>query len=627
MTEVRPLPEALLTPWGEVLDPACPLPEHPRPQLVRDAWLSLNGRWQYAIRPGEELPAPDGFDGPIVVPFSPETLLSGVRRLVRPEDVLHYRRTFSLPPGFRPEPDGRVLLHFDAVDQWCRVLVNGSVVAEHVGGYLPFTADVTDVLTGGEEELRVVVRDPSDTGHLSRGKQRLAHGGIWYTPQSGIWQTVWLEAVPAQWVERLELVPDLGPEPRRPGAERLRVVVHVAGAGGAQRAGGTPPAGALPVGTSLPVGASLPVEVVVRAEGVELARVRGAAGEPLVLSLPHARRWSPEDPFLHDVEVRAGADVVRSYAGLRTFGLGPDAAGLPRLLLNGAPYFHAGVLDQGYWSDGGYTAPADAALVHDISTMRRLGFTMLRKHIKVEPLRWYHHCDRLGMLVWQDMVNGGGRYNPAVISVPAVASRARLSDRRHERFARGDAAAREHWLGELDATVRLLGNVVSLAMWVPFNEGWGQFDAAAVCDRVRALDPTRTVDHASGWHDQGAGDLTSLHVYFRPFRAPRRRAATAHRALALTEYGGYSLRLPEHASTPREFGYRRYPDAAALAEAFTALHERQVIPAIPRGLAASVYTQLSDVEDETNGLLTYDRRVLKLDEDVVRAVTAQLRLG
>jgi hypothetical protein len=259
--------------------------------------------------------------------------------------------------------------------------------------------------------------------------------------------------------------------------------------------------------------------------------------------------------------------------------------------------------------------------------MRRLGFTMLRKHIKIEPLRWYHHCDRLGMLVWQDMVNGGSTYNPAVISVPAVASRVRVDDKRYRTFARADEGGREHWLAEMEATITLLRNVVSLAMWVPFNEGWGQFDAAAVCERVRELDPTRTVDHASGWHDQGAGDLTSLHVYFRSFRVPRRRRGTRDRALALTEYGGYSLRLSEHSTTTREFGYRRYPDAASLAEAFTRLHTRQIIPAIAGGLAASVYTQLSDVEDETNGLLTYDRRVVKIDEDVVRAVTSQLRLG
>jgi beta-galactosidase/beta-glucuronidase len=483
------------------------------------------------------------------------------------------------------------------------------VVGEHLGGYLPFTFDVTDALRDGENELRVVVRDPSDTGHLSRGKQRLARGGIWYTPQSGIWQTVWMEAVPRRWIQRLEIVPDLGPDPAVPGAETLRVRVHVA-----------------PTGEAPDEVAPAEVEVVVLADGIEVARTTGSASQSLELALQGARRWSPEDPFLYELRVRSGADEVRSYAGMRSFGLGPDAAGIPRLLLNGEPYFHAGVLDQGYWSDGGYTAPSDEALVHDIATMKRLGFTMLRKHIKVEPLRWYHHCDRLGMLVWQDMVNGGGRYNPAVISVPAVASRVRMDDHRYRAFARADAAGRQHWLAEMEATIALLGNVVSLAMWVPFNEGWGQFDATAVCARVRELDPSRTVDHASGWHDQGAGDLTSLHVYLRPFRLPRRRRRTADRAIALTEYGGYSLRLPEHSTTSREFGYRRFPDPAALADAFTRLHARQIAPAIAEGLAASVYTQLSDVEDETNGLLTYDRRVLKIDEDVVRAVTSQLRL-
>ena len=608
----------LLTPWGEALDAEQPLPEYPRPQLVRPSYLNLNGRWEYAITRTTD--PPEDYDGTIVVPFAPETLLSGVQRLVTPQDVLHYRRTLTLPPGFVPAPDARVLLHFGAVDQWCRVWLNDRVVGENLGGYLPFTCDVTGALRDSGNELRVVVRDPSDTGHLSRGKQRLSHGGIWYTPQSGIWQTVWMEAVPARWIERLEIVPDLGPAPRTPGAECLRVVVHVVAA-----ADGPEPAGQEQGRQGAPERPD--VEVVVRAAGAEVARASGKAGEQLVLPLPGARRWSPEDPFLHDVEVRAGSDVVGSYAGLRSFGLGPDATGIPRLLLNGEPYFHAGVLDQGYWSDGGYTAPSDEALVHDITTMRRLGFTMLRKHIKIEPLRWYHHCDRLGILVWQDMVNGGGAYNPVVISAPAVLSRARLDDRRHRTFAREDAAGRAHWLGEMERTIALLGNVVSLAMWVPFNEGWGQFDAAEVCQRVRALDPTRTVDHASGWHDQGAGDLTSLHVYFRAFRVPHRRRSTAHRALALTEYGGYSLRLAEHAATSRAFGYRRYRDAESLAAAFTRLHTRQIVPAIAAGLAASVYTQLSDVEDETNGLLTYDRRVLKITEDVVRAVTAQLRLG
>ena len=338
-----------------------------------------------------------------------------------PDEVLHYRRTLVLPAGFLPLPMPGCCCTSVPSTSGAAWRSTAHVVGEHLGGYLPFTFDVTDALRDGENELRVVVRDPSDTGHLSRGKQRLARGGIWYTPQSGIWQTVWMEAVPARWIERLEIVPDLGPEPGTPGAETLRVVVHVA-PDGAAADDGAPPA----------------VEVVVSADGIEVARATGHAGEPLVLALPGARRWSPEDPYLYDLEVRAGTDVVRSYAGIRSFGLGPDAAGFPRLLLNGAPYFHAGVLDQGYWSDGGYTAPSDDAMVHDIATMKRLGFTMLRKHIKVEPLRWYHHCDRLGMLVWQDMVNGGGTYNPAVISVPAVASRVRVDDRRYRTFARAD---------------------------------------------------------------------------------------------------------------------------------------------------------------------------------------------
>lgn len=593
-----------LTRWGEALDPDHPLPEYPRPQLVRDSYLNLNGRWRYAITGSDRPPGHD--DGEIVVPFPPEAPLSGVGRVLQPDEVLHYQRSLTLPQGFTTTDDDRVLLHLGAVDQRCRVEVDGTVVGEHQGGYLPFTCDVTDVVVagGGPHVLRVVVRDPTDTGPGARGKQRLRRGGIWYTPQSGIWQTVWVEAVPAVRVERLELVPHLAPDPA---GDELHVTVHADGPGGTPRVGA-------------------PCEVVVHSDGAEAARASGRTGTPVRLALPGAHRWSPADPFRYDVDVMVGRDRVRSYVGMRSFGVGPDADGHPRLLLNGEPYFHAGVLDQGYWSDGLCTAPSDEAMVHDIATMRRLGFTMLRKHVKVEPLRWYYHCDRLGMLVWQDLVNGGGRYDPVVVSMPAVAP-LHLRDHRYRTFGRADAASRAEWLAEMRQTVRLLGNVVSLALWVPFNEGWGQFDAAAVTAALRRLDPTRPVDHASGWHDQGAGDLDSRHVYVRRFRVPRRRArTTTGRVLALTEYGGYSLRLPDHAVSAREFGYRRYRTVAALAEAFRALHERQVLPAVAEGLGATVYTQLSDVEDETNGLLTYDRRVLKVPEDVVRAVTERLRL-
>ncbi|MFN8126209.1 MAG: glycoside hydrolase family 2 TIM barrel-domain containing protein [Candidatus Nanopelagicales bacterium] len=587
----RPPLAPLLTPWGEELDPDRPLPEYPRPQLVRDSYLNLNGRWEYAFRGTVDEPAV--WDGEIVVPFPPESLLSGVGRVLRPDEVLHYRLSWELPDGFVP-PGERLLLHLDAVDQWCEVRVNGTRVAEHDGGSLPVICDITDAVRPGANELRVIVRDPTDTGQASRGKQVLDPGGIWYTPHSGIWQTVWLEAVPPGHVERLELVPDID-------SETVSVIVRWS--------------------QDVPGPA---VQVRVSADGAEVATATGAVEAPVVVSLPDARRWSPDDPHLYDLEITVGSDVVRSYVGMRSFGVGPDSTGLPRLLLNGESYLHVGVLDQGYWSDGLVTAPSDEALIHDIRTMKDLGFTMLRKHIKIEPLRWYHHCDRLGILVWQDMVNGGGHYSPVTIGVPAVTPW-RLKDSHYRAFARTDADGRSHWLTEMRETVDHLRNVVSLAVWVPFNEGWGQFDSLDATAEIAALDPTRQIDHASGWHDQGGGDLTSLHVYFRPFRVPRRRRATRHRVLALTEYGGYSRRLPEHSVSEREFGYRRYGSAAELSDAFRRLHERQLVPAVPRGLGATVYTQLSDVEDETNGLLTYDRRVLKFPADVVREVTAALR--
>ncbi|WP_026400576.1 glycoside hydrolase family 2 protein [Actinomadura rifamycini] len=575
----------LTTPWGEELDPDEVLPEYPRPQLVRGGYLNLNGRWEYAFAPDE----PDAFDGEIIVPFSPEAPLSGVNRRLPPGDTLWYRREFTPPDG----AGGRVLLHFGAVDQWCRVTVNGAEAGTHDGGYLPFAFDVTGLLRdgGAPNTLVVEVRDPSDTGDRGRGKQRLERGGIWYTPQSGIWQTVWAERVPDLHVERLTLVPHLDDS-------CVEVTVHAAGG---------------------------EARVAVDADGRTVARAQAPAGTPVRIPLDDVREWTPEDPFLYDVTVELGDDIVRSYFGMRSFGVGPDENGVPRLLLNGRPYFHAGVLDQGYWPDGLYTAPSDAALVHDIATMKRLGFTMLRKHIKVEPLRWYHHCDRLGVLVWQDCVNGGDPYRPEIVTAPAFLP-VRLDDsgdRGHRRFGRADAAARERFREELRGTVEHLRNVVSIAVWVPFNEGWGQFDAADVAREVAELDPTRTVDHASGWHDQGGGDLRSLHVYFRRFRVPRRRDG---RVLVLSEYGGYNLRVDGHAWNDEDFGYRRFHDAARLGGAFARLHAREIVPAIPRGLSATVYTQLSDVEDELNGLLTYDRRVCKLPERLVRGVNRRLRL-
>jgi beta-galactosidase/beta-glucuronidase len=595
----------VLTRWGRTLDPDLPHPDHPRPQLARERWVNLNGVWEHAFTAKADRPAPadrpSEYDGPIVVPFSPEAQLSGVGRQLRPDEWLWYRRSFTapdLPPG------GRVLLHFGAVDQTCTVWVNAHEVGSHTGGYLPFSLDVTDHLLGDgtEELLEVRVQDLSETGPHARGKQRLDRGEIWYTAQSGIWQTVWLEPVPAAYVERLVLVPRLAD-----GA--VEVTVHASSSAG-------------------PVETTAQVAVSTGSTGVGLTDV--VLGVPTLIPLSEVHPWSPDDPHLYDVEVTLGEDRVTSYFGLRSFGVGPDQQGRQRLLLNGEPFVHVGVLDQGYWPDGLLTPPSDAAMVHDIETMKSLGFNMLRKHVKIEPLRWYAHCDRIGMLVWQDMVNGGGRYRHLVTALPATRP-VWFSDRRHALFHRDDDAGRAEFRAEVRETVELLRNVVSLAVWTPFNEGWGQFDANDIAREVIGLDPTRQVNHVSGWVDQGGGDIRSFHSYLRPFRLPRRdrrgRDRRGHnRVVALTEYGGHSLRVEGHDVSDREYGYGHMEDRAQLEAAFVELHER-LNGAVRDGLGATVYTQLSDVEDELNGLLTWDREVLKIDRAVVRRITSALSPG
>lgn len=581
----------MLTRWGATLDPGRPLQEYPRPQLVRDSYLNLNGRWDYAISSADAA-RPTAWDGTIVVPFSPEAPLSGVNRTLQPDEALWYRRDLTLPEGFLGDDPStrRALLHFGAVDQDCQVFLDGVEVGGHRGGFLPFTLDVTEALASGSAELVVRVRDVTDTSWRGRGKQRLKPGGIWYTPQSGIWQSVWMEAVPDLHVRDLVLTPVF---------EEGAVDVRVEGDDGV-------------------------AHVVVSAAGVTLAEAEVRTGTTRRLPLgADPRPWTPEDPFLHDVRVTLGDDEVTSYFGLRSVTTGPDAAGRTRLLLNGRPYLHAGLLDQGYWPDGLLTAPSDEALIHDIATAKDLGFTMLRKHIKIEPLRWYHHCDRLGILVWQDMVNGGRSYHPAVIQAPVLTPLA-LDDRRHRVFGRQDEEGRAEFLTELDDTVRLLRSAPSVVLWVPFNEGWGQFDSLAATRRIRELDPTRPVDHASGWHDQHGGDLASRHVYFRSYRLSAADADDP-RAAALTEYGGYSLRVPGHVWTDDEFGYRRFTERDSFERAFLRLQHDQIGPAVAEALAAFVYTQLSDVEQETNGLLTYDRDIVKVDADRVRTSNLRLR--
>lgn len=580
--------EAMLTPWGEALDREHPLPEYPRPQLRRNSYLNLNGIWEYAITKTAEKPA--AMQGEIVVPFSPETPLSGVGHILQPDEYLWYRRSVTLPEGFFR--GGRLLLHFGAVDQCCTVWVNGQEAGSHTGGYLPFALDVTELIEGDAFTLELRVTDPTDTGSLSRGKQRLKNTGIWYTPQSGIWQTVWMECVPENYLRSLRITPK--PEEN---------AVHI-------RLEADDPAMAA---------------VTICRDGGIIAEGQTDENGESTLTIPaeELRLWSPEEPFLYDVAITlAGSDKVESYFGMRAFGIGKDEKGLPQLLLNGKPYFQNGLLDQGYWSDGYYTAPSDEALIHDIAEMKRLGFNMLRKHIKVEPLRWYYHCDRLGMLVWQDMMNGGESYSPLSIYVFSNLG-LRVKDDRYRYFSRSDEAGRTHYYEELGQMIDLLYNTVSLALWVPFNEGWGQFDALKAAEFIRKRDDTRPIDHASGWYDQGGGDIKSIHWYFRPYH--HKQPPKEQRPICLTEYGGYNCAVPGHCwGEGAEFGYKKIADPAEFNRAFQKLMEEQIIPAKERGLAAAVYTQVSDVEGERNGLLTYDRKVCKANEAIFRAVNAKL---
>lgn len=580
--------EAMLTSWGEALDREHPLPEYPRPQLRRNSYLNLNGIWEYAITKTAEKPA--AMQGEIVVPFSPETPLSGVGHILQPDEYLWYRRSVTLPEGFFR--GGRLLLHFGAVDQCCTVWVNGQEAGSHTGGYLPFALDVTELIEGDAFTLELRVTDPTDTGSLSRGKQRLKNTGIWYTPQSGIWQTVWMECVPENYLRSLRITPK--PEEN---------AVHI-------RLEADDPAMAA---------------VTICRDGGIIAEGQTDENGESTLTIPaeELRLWSPENPFLYDVSiVLPGGDRVESYFGMRSFGIGRDEKGLPRLLLNGKPYFQNGLLDQGYWSDGYYTAPSDEALIHDIAEMKRLGFNMLRKHIKVEPLRWYYHCDRLGMLVWQDMMNGGESYSPLSIYVFSNLG-LRVKDDRYRYFSRSDEAGRTHYYEELGQMIDLLYNTVSLALWVPFNEGWGQFDALKAAEFIRKRDDTRPIDHASGWYDQGGGDIKSIHWYFRPYH--HKQPPKEQRPICLTEYGGYNCAVPGHCwGEGAEFGYKKIADPAEFNRAFQKLMEEQIIPAKERGLAAAVYTQVSDVEGERNGLLTYDRKVCKANEAIFRAVNGKL---
>jgi hypothetical protein len=522
--------------------------------MRRDDWLNLNGLWDLAVV-SAGAPRPEAFRQQILVPFPYESALSGVGKRLAPQERLWYRRHFQIPAAWKGR---RVLLHFGAVDWDATAFVNGREVGTHKGGFDPFSFEITDQLRGGREELVLAVADPTTEGGQPVGKQSLHPEGIWYTPSSGIWQTVWLEPVPSAFIRRIRLIPDVD-------AGAVRVVAEVDGTGRA-----------------------LTVRAEARAEGREAAAAEGKPGEEITLPIPQANLWTPDRPFLYDLALTLrdqgeAKDSVRSYAALRKISVGKDAAGVTRILLNNRFVFQRGPLDQGFWPDGLYAAPSDDALRFDVEAMKKYGFNMVRKHVKVEPERWYYWCDRLGLMVWQDMPSPPPR--------------------------EPDAGARRQFLSELERIVAARFNHPSIVLWVPFNEGWGQHDTESVVEQVRRWDPTRLVDNASGWTDKGVGDVLDVHAYPGPGTAqPEPR-----RAAVIGEYGGLGLRVSGHTWAKGGWGYDLFDSKEALTRGYEGLCEELRRRVDDPGVSAAVYTQLTDVESEVNGLLTYDRKVFKID--------------
>jgi len=553
-----PAPAPLLTRWAADVSPANVLPEYPRPQLVRPDWLNLNGLWDYAITPDSVNQSPRPV-GKILVPFPVESALSGVMTNFDEHSKLWYHRTFSVPAAWRGR---RVRLHFGAVDWRCEVRVNGRLIGRHQGGYDAFTFDLTDALRWrGPEEITVCVTDPTE-GDQPRGKQSRKPEGIFYTSASGIWQTVWLEPVPAVGIDRLKITPDVD-------AKSVRVWASV---------------------NSL--SDHLRVEVVASAGGREIARVSGMPNAGLDLILPQPHLWAPDDPFLYDLKVtlKEGSqplDSVGGYFGMRKISLRKDDQGFIRIALNDQFVFELGTLDQGYWPDGIYTAPTDAALRSDIEFLKNAGFNFARKHVKVEPDRWYYWCDKLGLLVWQDMPSG----NNATVD------------------------GRRDFENELLRMVDGLRNHPAIVVWVLFNEGWGQYDTEALAKWLKDLDPSRLVDDASGWTDMQAGDLMDMHSY-PGADAP---SPEVRRAAVLGEFGGFGLVENGHSWSARHWGYVMMTNAQELTDRYTEAFKQVWEMHNLHGLSAAVYTQTADVETECNGLQSYDRAVAKIDPAILLA--------
>lgn len=576
----QPVGDKLKTRWAAEIDVNNVLPEYPRPIMERGEWQNLNGLWEYAIRPvGTQKPA--NFDGDILVPFAVESSLSGVQKRVGGDNELWYQREFTVPSKWR---NNTILLHFGAVDWKADVWVNGTKVGQHTGGFTPFSFDITPALTSGTNTLVVKVWDPTDRGYQPRGKQVNEPHGIWYTPVTGIWQTVWLEPVPESYIENLRITPDID-------KNILQVEAIASNATNASR-----------------------IEVKVKDGSRVVATGQSINNLPVEIAMPeNVKLWSPNTPNLYDLEVilwdgNKQVDKVDSYAAMRKYSMERDDKGIVRLQLNNEDLFHFGPLDQGWWPDGLYTAPTDEALEYDVIKTKDLGFNMIRKHVKVEPARWYTHCDRHGIIVWQDMPNGDRGQDWQM--------RQYFDGVERLRSAESEANYRKEWKELMD----YLYSYPSVGVWVPFNEAWGQFKTVEIAEWTKEYDPTRLVNPASGGNHFQTGDMLDLHQY----PAPQLYLYDAQRATVLGEYGGIGWAHKEHLWEPdRNWGYVQFNSEKEVTDEYVKYAE-QLKQLIRQGFSAAVYTQTTDVEVEVNGLLTYDRKLVKVDEDRVRKVNQEI---
>lgn len=576
----KPAGNKIKTSWGEQLDPKNVLPEYPRPIMERNDWKNLNGLWKYAITP-KGTPAPAAYQGDILVPFAVESSLSGVGKMINEKEELWYQRTFDVPSAWRGK---QILLHFGAVDWKAEVWVNDVKVGEHTGGFTPFYFDITSVLNKGNNDLVVKVWDPSDRGEQPRGKQIANPHGIWYTPVTGIWQTVWLEPVATQYITNLKTTPDIDNN-----SVKVEVAANTTSAD--------------------------KVEVKVF-DGKNLV-AKGAAlnGVPVELAMPaNAKLWSPDSPFLYNMEVTLykdgkAIDQVKSYTAMRKFSIRKGQNGITRLQLNNKDYFQFGPLDQGWWPDGLYTAPTDEALVYDLKKTKDFGYNMVRKHVKVEPARWYTHCDQLGLIVWQDMPNGG----PS----PQWQARNYFNSTEVIRSAASEANYRKEWKEIIDC----LYSYPSIAVWVPFNEAWGQFKTPEIVAWTKEYDPSRLVNPASGGNHYTCGDILDLHHY----PGPNMFLYDPRRATVLGEYGGIGLVVEGNTwvNDKKNWGYVKFNTSDEVTNEYIK-YGKHLLELIRKGFSAAVYTQTTDVEGEINGLMTYDRKVIKMNEAKVREINQQI---